>query len=138
MQTEQIVEKLKSEGLKITPQRVSILEAICSLGNHPTAQQIIDKVHKDYPNVGMGTIYNTLDIFIEKGVISKVPTMDDSTRYDWRTDHHHHLYNTNTGEIEDYENRELDRIINDFFKNNSIPSYTIESVKLRIDVKFHK
>ena len=86
----------------------------------------------------MGTIYNTLDIFIEKGVISKVPTMDDSTRYDWRTDHHHHLYNTNTGEIEDYENRELDRIINDFFKNNSIPSYTIESVKLRIDVKFHK
>ncbi|HHX31694.1 MAG TPA: transcriptional repressor [Bacteroidales bacterium] len=138
MQTDKILDKLKSEGLKITPQRVIILKALHSLKNHPTVQQIIDTVHKKNPNISVGTIYKTLDTLVEKGVIAKFANTDDVTRYDSIIEDHHHIYTSNNNKIEDYVNTDLDRLLKEFFKNNSIPNLEIESIKVNISGRYLK
>jgi len=56
-----IREVLSEKGLKITPQRISILEAIYSLQNHPTADNIIEYIRKSHPNIATGTVYKVLE-----------------------------------------------------------------------------
>ncbi|HBT84388.1 MAG: transcriptional repressor [Fermentimonas sp.] len=136
MVTNQIREILKDKNLKITPQRVSILETIFSLNNHPNAQQIIDAVHKKNPNISVGTIYKTLDTFVETGVIVKVRHIDESLRYDWRVENHHHLYVEDDNQIVDYINDELNLLLEDFFTKNRIPGFEIKSVKVHINGKY--
>lgn len=138
MYTEKILDKLKNEGLKITPQRVMILKALHYHNNHPTIQQIIDTVHRDNPNISVSTIYKTLDTLVEKGVITKFVNNDEMTRYDKIVDHHHHIYSDNDNRIEDYVNDELDRLLTDFFMRNSIPNFIIESIKVDINGKYIK
>ena len=133
---EEIREKLQQRGLKITPQRVAVLQALYTLNNHPTAQQIIDFVHKKYSNVATGTIYKTLDTLVEKGVITKVRTADEAARYDGRIDNHHHLYIEGSNRIEDYVNENLDSMLEVFFNENRIPGYEINSIKVHINGKY--
>jgi Fur family peroxide stress response transcriptional regulator len=64
-----IKEKLKECGLKVTPQRIAILEAIYTLNNHPTADNIMAYIRKTHPNIAIGTVYKVLDVLVEKGLI---------------------------------------------------------------------
>jgi len=54
---EKIRHKLSEKGLRVTPQRIAILETIYQLDNHPTADQIIEEVRKSHPNLAPGTVY---------------------------------------------------------------------------------
>ena len=56
MMTENLREQLKQKGLKITPQRVAIFEALAKLKNHPTADNIIDYIKVNHPNISVGTV----------------------------------------------------------------------------------
>jgi Fur family peroxide stress response transcriptional regulator len=138
MQTETILNKIKTEGLKITPQRVIILKALHSLKNHPTVQKIIDTVHEKNPNISVGTIYKTLDTLVEKGVIAKFGNGDDVTRYDSIVEDHHHIYTSDNNKIEDYVNADLDSLLIEFFNKNSIPNLEIESIKVNISGRYLK
>ncbi len=86
------VDKLKSKKLKVTPQRVAIFEAIYTLDNHPTAENIIQYIGKKYPNIAVGTVYKVLDSFVENGLLNRVKTENDVMRYDPMVENHHHLY----------------------------------------------
>jgi len=88
---------LKEKGLKVTPQRVAIFEAITHLKNHPTAENIIAYIKKNHPNISVGTVYKVLDSFVENKLLSKVKTEKDIMRYDSVLTNHHHLYCTETG-----------------------------------------
>lgn len=134
---EVIREKLKSRSLKITPQRISVLEAIYSLQGHPTAEQIIDSVHQKSPNIATGTVYKTLDTLVKNGVIAKFRTEEEAARYDGIPTPHHHLLSDNSDHIADYENAELDRLLRDFFEEHVIPNFEIKSIKLQINGDFH-
>jgi len=57
---------LIQSGLKITPQRLAVLEAIIRLNNHPTADNIIDHIKQNHPNIAVGTVYKTLETLVEK------------------------------------------------------------------------
>lgn len=131
-----IHQKLKEKGLKVTPQRVTIYKALCELKCHPTADQIIEFVRLHNPSIATGTVYKTLDTFVKEGLIKKVFTEGDVTRYDEITGHHHHLHSVDSDYIQDYENEELDKLLNDFFEKNAIENYQIESIKLHINGKF--
>ena len=131
-----IHQKLKERRLKVTPQRVIIYQALCELKCHPTVEQVIDFVRLHNPSIATGTIYKTLDTFVKEGLIKKVFTEGDVTRYDEVTSHHHHLHSTDSECIEDYENEELDELLADFFKKNAIENYKIESIRLQINGKF--
>ena len=78
-------------GLKVTPQRLAVLEAIIKLKNHPTADKITECVRIHHPNIAQGTVYKILLTFVEKGIIKKVKTDSDFMRFDPILEKHHHL-----------------------------------------------
>lgn len=129
-------EKLQERGLKVTPQRVAIYEAIVKLNNHPTAENIIDYIKINHPNISVGTVYKVLDSLVENELLRKVKTDKDIMRYDAVLSNHHHLYCAETDRIEDYEDDKLNQLINDYFKNNKIKNFRIEDIKLQITGKF--
>jgi len=131
-------EILKEKGLKVTPQRVAIYEAIISLKNHPTAENIIEYIKINHPNISVGTVYKVLDSLIENSLLKKVKTEKDIMRYDAVLSNHHHLYCTETERIEDYEDESLNELINNYFKNKKIKNFMVQDIKLQITGKFNK
>ncbi|NLC48795.1 MAG: transcriptional repressor [Bacteroidales bacterium] len=126
------------KGLKITPQRVAILEAIYKLDNHPTAEDIIRQIRKNNPNIATGTVYKVLDTLVENHIITKVKTDKDIMRYDGVIDKHHHLYCSECDLIEDYEDEELDELLRNHFKNKNIEGFKMEGIVLQIRGTFDK
>ena len=133
---EEINRKLMEAELKVTPQRVAILEAVHGLNNHPTADNIIAYTRERYPHIATGTVYNVLDTLVEKGLIRRVKTDRDAMRYDAIMDSHHHLYCSESDRIEDYFDEELDRVLKEFFGNKGIPGFRIGEIRLQIKGHF--
>lgn len=128
--------KLQEKGLKVTPQRVAIFEAIVRLNNHPTAENIIDYIKTNHPNIAVGTVYKVLDSLVENQLLKKVKTEKDIMRYDAVLSDHHHLYCAETDRIEDYEDEELNKLIHEYFRKNEIRNFRIQDIKLQITGKF--
>lgn len=123
--------KLLEKGLKITPQRIIVLEALNKL-NHPSADQVLDYIRKIHPGIAKGTVYNILESFSEKGLIKKVKTEEDLMRYDAIIEKHHHLYYQDSNKIEDYFDEELNMLLKEYFTRKNIPGFLIEDIKLQI------
>ena len=127
---------LVNNGLKITPQRLAILEAIIILNNHPTADQILEYIRRNHPNIATGTIYKVLDTLSEKGLIRKVKTDRDVMRYDAVLEKHHHLYCADSDRIEDYYDEELNNILEKYFSRKEIPGLEVKDIRLQISGRF--
>jgi len=131
-----IKNRLVEKGLKVTPQRMIILEAIYTLNNHPTAENIIEYIRQEHPNIATGTVYKVLETLIENGLIKKVTTDKDVMRYDGVMENHHHLYCTECDVIEDYYDKELDELLSKYFENKKLPGFEIQEFILQIKGKF--
>ena len=129
---------LKDSHLKVTPQRVAVLEALTNLKNHPTADKIKEYVVKNHPNIAVGTIYKTLETFVEKGLVRKVKTEKDVMRYDAILENHHHLYCEDTERIEDFFDNELNDMLEKYFEKKKIPNFKVKDIKLQIIGTFKK
>jgi Fur family transcriptional regulator, peroxide stress response regulator len=127
---------LTENGLKVTPQRVAVYEAISRLNNHPNAETIIDFIKEKYPNIAIGTVYNTLETFTEKGIINRIKTNGDVMRYDALMHRHHHLYSTDSRRIEDFYDEELNQYLQEFMQKRNIPNFTIEDINVQIVGRF--
>jgi len=138
MKREQLRARLRDKGLKATPRRVLILEAIMELNNHPAADEIVKYIRNRNLNVATATVYKALDIMVAKNVINKVETEKNRIRYDAITEPHHHLISTETGLITDYQNDEIHNILREYFEKNKIDEFEIEEIKLQITGKFKK
>ncbi len=136
MKKAEIREKLAGKGLKVTPQRMAILEAIMVLHNHPTADVIIEYIRSNYPNIATGTVYKVLEALVENELIRKVKTDRDVMRYEAELDDHHHLYCTESSRIEDYRDDELNTYLENYFRKKAIPGFTIKDIKLQINGRF--
>ncbi len=136
MKPEEFSNKLIEKGLKVTPQRIAILEAIVKLNNHPTAENIIDYIRKNHPNIATATVYKVLDALVSNGLIKKVKTERDIMRYDAIMENHHHLYCSESDRIEDYNDIELNEMLEKYFEKKGIPDFKIEDIKLQIIGKF--
>lgn len=120
----------------MTPQRMRVLEAIYLLDNHPTAENILEYIRRNDPNIGYGTVYKVLETLVEHNLIVKVKTEKDVMRYDGILENHHHLYCKQCDYIEDYHNEKLDKLLTDFFHENEIDNFIIEDIKLSINGNF--
>ena len=136
MQINEIRNRLSDKGLKVTPQRIAILEAIFKLNNHPTAENIIDFIRKNNPNIATATVYKVLDALLENDLIKKVKTDADIMRYDAIVEKHHHIYSSDSDRIEDYRDEELDEMIAKHFERKKIADFKIEDIKVQIIGKF--
>jgi Fur family transcriptional regulator, peroxide stress response regulator len=132
----EIRNKLIEKGLKVTPQRIAIMEAFTKLNNHPTAENIIDYIRNTHPNISTATVYKVLDALVANELIIKVKTEKDVMRYDAVMKSHHHLYCSESDRIEDFVDTELSEIIEKYFEKKKIPGFKIEDIKLQIIGKF--
>jgi Fur family transcriptional regulator, peroxide stress response regulator len=138
MKITEIRNKLIEKRLKVTPQRIAILEAIIRLNNHPTAENIIDYIRNNHPNIATATVYKVLDALVANELIRKVKTEKDVMRYDAVIESHHHLYCSDSDRIEDFVDTELNEMIEKYFEKKKIPDFKIEDVKLQIIGRFLK
>jgi Fur family transcriptional regulator, peroxide stress response regulator len=136
MTLENIRTRLKEKGLKITPQRIAIYDAVFQLSNHPTAENIIDYIRVNHPNISVATVYKVLDSLVENALLKRVKNDKDIMRYDAIVEHHHHLYCSETEMISDFSDSNLDTIISEYFKDAGIANFQIESITLQITGKF--
>jgi Fur family transcriptional regulator, peroxide stress response regulator len=136
MKVGEISTKLNEKGLKVTPQRIAILEAIIKLNNHPTADNIIEYIRLNHPNIATATVYKVLDALVSNELIKKVKTDKDIMRYDAVLDQHHHLYCSESARIEDYHDDELNEMLEMYFRKKEIPDFKIEDTQLQIIGKF--
>jgi Fur family peroxide stress response transcriptional regulator len=132
MANKTIIKILTDNNLKVTPQRTAILEVIYTLNNHPTADNIVDYLRISYPHIPISTVYKILDVFVKKGIVSKVKTDDEVMRYDFIKEKHHHLYCSDSERIEDYYDKELDKLLENYLKKKPIPNFKIKDIKLQI------
>jgi Fur family peroxide stress response transcriptional regulator len=138
LRIDKIRNKLVEKGLKVTPQRMAILEAIIKLNNHPTAENIIDYIRKNYPNIATATVYKVLDALVANELIEKVKTERDIMRYDAIMESHHHIYYSDSDRIEDYSDNDLNELLEKYFEKKGIPGFKIEDIKLQIIGKYVK
>ena len=90
--TEDVLQKLRQRGLKLTPQRRAIVERLRADYGHPDADDVYRQVAASMPDVSRTTIYNTLRELVDLGEL--VPVEDagsGGTRYDTNPERHHHL-----------------------------------------------
>jgi Fur family peroxide stress response transcriptional regulator len=137
LSNELISQKLKEAGLRVTPQRHAILEAVYTIGAHPTAEQIIDFIRRTHPGIATGTVYNVLDTMVEKKLVRRVKTDRDAMRYDGILQKHHHIYCAETDRIEDYFDEELDNLLQDYFSKKKLSNFKIEDIILQIKGNFN-
>lgn len=88
-------------GVLPTPQRLEVAEVLLCRPQHLSADQIIERLNQAGSRVSKATVYNTLNLFSDRGLVREV--MVDPVRkfYDSTTHAHHHFYNVDTGELQD-------------------------------------
>ena len=99
--------RFRGYGYRITVPREAILDVLSKTSEHLSAEDIYLAVHKVYPNIGLTTIYRTLELLVHIGLVSKFDFGDGRARYELSEGpkgkrHHHHLVCTNCGRVIDY------------------------------------
>lgn len=104
--------KLKQHGYKLTPQRRAVLSAIALSHEHLTPAAIYERVNQEHPNIGLVTIYRTLDILTRLSLICEVHAGDSCRSYLMRrpSEHHHHLICADCGTVIDFTNCDLSKV----------------------------
>lgn len=100
-------ELLREKGLKVTSQRLLVLEAIASCPEeHLTAEEIFELVKVDYPEIGLATVYRTIQLLNELNLIDRINFDDGFVRYEMgstpnhgQKHHHHHLICEKCGKV---------------------------------------
>ncbi len=100
--SEELTTALRERGMRVTPQRVVLHRALRELDRHVTADELLEAVADRLPSVALPTIYATLDLLEELGMVRRVQRAG-TTLFDPRTEPHHHLVCTSCGSIEDLD-----------------------------------
>ena len=117
-------ENLKEKGYKLTPQRRAIVDTIiCNEGSHLTVEEIYDQVKKDCPEIGLATVYRTILLLEEMGIVYKLDLNDGCSRYELvhedETHRHHHLICTKCGKVIEVEGDLLETLEDEIEKKYS-------------------
>jgi Fur family peroxide stress response transcriptional regulator len=100
----------KQYGLKITPQRTAIVQELLKAKDHPTADDIYQRIVKKIPNISFDTVNRTLLTFSKIGLIKVVEGYGQAKQYDPDLGPHHHFRCIRCGRIIDFHNEDYDNI----------------------------
>lgn len=92
---------LETHGILPTQQRVDIAYLLFQRAQHLAAEQVLERVNAHYGHVSKATVYNTLGLFVRKGLLREVLIEPGRTFYDSNTRDHHHIYDVASGELAD-------------------------------------
>ncbi len=97
-----IIKTFRNSGYRATPQRIAISKYVLASHQHPTAQKAYLEVKKEHPTVSLATIYTTIKILKESGLIQELNMPKGQTRFDPNTQPHAHLLCMKCGNIRDW------------------------------------
>lgn len=93
--------RLKSAEIPVTLQRLAIARVLFAEPCHVTAEQLMGRVKKIMPSLSRATVYNTLRLFAQKGLVRELVVDNERVVFDSTTAPHHHFYDVDTGEVSD-------------------------------------
>ena len=100
----------KQAGAKMTHQRIEVFREVARTGEHPDAVTIYQRVRKRLPTISLDTVYRTLWMLTDMGLISTLGLHRERVRFDGNTANHHHFICTKCGMTRDLKVEELDRL----------------------------
>lgn len=98
---EQIIQSLKSRGLRVTPQRFAVYANLLARADHPTAEQIFLELNQQAPQSSQATVYSALQTLRQAGLVREVLLEEGVCRYDAKVEPHHHFRCRGCGQISD-------------------------------------
>ena len=98
---------LEAHGIRPTAQRLRMAELLLAAPCHMTAEQVIAALRRSAARVSKATVYNTLKLFVERGLVRQVHLDPDRSVYDSTREPHHHFQNLDTGEMIDIRPEDL-------------------------------
>ena len=108
-----IEDKCEQKGVRLTEQRRLIAKAMSQSSDHPDVDELHKRVSKIDEKVSIATVYRTVKLFEESGIIEKHDFKGGKARYETSPDtHHDHLIDVNTGEIVEFVNEEIEKLQN--------------------------
>jgi Fur family iron response transcriptional regulator len=93
--------RLRDHGVKPSAHRVAIAEYVLHTAEHPSADIVWKRVSEKFPYLSRATVYNTLNLFVEKGLLQALTLSDESTVFDPNVERHHHVIDEESGTIHD-------------------------------------
>ncbi len=133
---QEIASRLAESGLKVTPQRIAVMQALVKFHHHPTAEEIFREVSQTLPGLSATTVYNVLDAFVARGITHRIATDADVMRYDAVCEHHHHLYDAQSDRVEDYFDPELDELLRTYFEKKQVQGFIPHQIRLHLSGEF--
>lgn len=88
---ENLIKKLREHKISVTPQRLAVLAVLENRRDHPSAEQIYQEVRRQHPAISFNTVYKTLEVLHQRGLVIKVNPLHEVARYDGQVHHHAHL-----------------------------------------------
>jgi Fur family ferric uptake transcriptional regulator len=102
---------IRDMGLKITEQRLAILETLSAGRVHVTAQEVFERVHKKYSEIGFATVYRFLKQLSKAGFVTEVRLGSGGAKYELTPSaHHDHLTCSDCGKVVEFENEDIENL----------------------------
>ena len=92
---------LRDHGIAPSAHRVAVAQFVLSAREHPSADEVWTRVKERFPHVSRATVYNTMKLFVEKGLVRRFVLTEGRVVFDPNTVDHHHFIDVETGEIHD-------------------------------------
>ena len=109
--TETIEQKCIAKGVKLTEQRKIIAKVMSESNDHPDVDELYTRVSKIDSKISIATVYRTVKLFEESGIVTKHDFKGGKARYEQAPDEHHdHLIDINSGEIIEFVNDEIEEL----------------------------
>lgn len=99
--TRDLIERLREHGIQPSAQRVAVGQYVLATHDHPSADQVLSRVRKSLPMLSRATVYNTLNLFVKKGLLREFVLAEGRIVYDPKTESHHHFIDEGSGRIYD-------------------------------------
>ena len=106
-----IEEKCAKQGVRLTDQRKLIAKVMSESDDHPDVDELHKRVNKHDSKISIATVYRTVKLFEEAGIVAKHDFKGNKSRYEQTThEHHDHLIDINTGEITEFVNADIEKL----------------------------
>jgi len=131
-QIQMFTDMIRGAGLKATPQRIGVLKVLSEMTSHPSAEMLMETLENQGNIMSVGTIYNILETFSEKGLILKLKDNQEVMRFDANTKFHVHIYNEKDNRICDYFDPELEVLLSGYFEEKLPDQFSLNRIELSL------
>jgi Fe2+ or Zn2+ uptake regulation protein len=94
-------ETLRKTGIRPSAHRLAVAEYVLTTDEHPSAERVLERVTGRFPLLSRATVYNTLNLFVRKGLLRELVLAEGNVVFDPKLEPHHHFVDDETGKIDD-------------------------------------